>query len=69
VKNLEKAPLFIDTPSCLFSIYGLKQDVWFRNTESNYNCRLFAMMTAGGNGKGAEIEAGDFYYLKLKSIS
>jgi hypothetical protein len=40
------------TPSLSISIYGLKQDVWFRNTELNYNCRLFKLMTAGGNGKG-----------------
>jgi replicative DNA helicase len=44
VKNLEKAPLFIDdTPS--LSIFDLraKAGVWFRSTESNYYCGLFAM--------------------------
>jgi hypothetical protein len=43
------------TPLLYFSIYGLKQDVWFRNTESELYCRLFAMMTGtegGGNREG-----------------
>jgi replicative DNA helicase len=53
VKNLEKAPLFIDdTPSLSISIYGLKQDVWFRNTESIIIVDYLQLMTAGGNGRG-----------------
>jgi hypothetical protein len=50
VKNLEKHRCLLMTPS--LSIFDLraKQDVWFRNTELNYNCRLFKLMTAGGNG-------------------
>jgi replicative DNA helicase len=43
VKNLEKHRCLLMTPS--LSIFDLraKQDVWFRNTELNYNCRLFAI--------------------------
>jgi replicative DNA helicase len=53
---------------CLFSIYGLKQDVWFRNTESIIIVDYLQLMTAGGNGGGAE--AGRFLlFPKLKSIS
>jgi replicative DNA helicase len=52
VKNLEKAPLFIDdTPS--LSIFDLRAKA--RRLVSTWNpnhyCRLLAMMTAGGNGE------------------
>jgi replicative DNA helicase len=61
VKDLEKAPLFIDdSPSLLYYLILPRQDVWFHNG-INYNCDYSQLMTAGGNGKGGGNRAGNIY--------
>jgi replicative DNA helicase len=71
VKNLEKAPLFIDDTFIVY--FDLRAKA--RRLVSQHGIRIIIvdylqLMTAGGNGKEAEIESRKFLlFPKLKSIS
>jgi hypothetical protein len=59
-EEFRKPVYYVYEHSFFFLIYGLKQDVWFHNTESIIIVDYLQLMTTG-NGK-EDIEARDFYY-------